>query len=91
MSKSNHPHAFSGCYLSESRNALLGPDNTIRPIRAQCLTVVRYLSDKAGSVVEKDSIIDEVWKDVQATDDSLVQCISQIRKVLGDKEHKVLT
>jgi adenylate cyclase len=33
----------------------------------------------------------EVWKDTHVTDDSLVQCISEIRKALGPAEGKLLS
>ena len=47
-------------------------------------------ADHHDWVVNKDEIIACVWRDAQVTDDSLVQCISEIRKAIGDSEHRIL-
>lgn len=51
---------------------------------------MHYLADRQNQVIFKDEIFQVVWKDVNVTDDSLVQCISDIRKALGDKKHTIL-
>jgi DNA-binding winged helix-turn-helix (wHTH) protein len=35
-------------------------------------------------------LIEAVWRDVHVTDDSLVQCIRDIRRAIGDTEQKLL-
>lgn len=59
-------------------------------LRSQSLAVLRQLVDKIGKVVTKDSLIDTVWGNTFVTDDSLVQCIADIRRAIGDKEHKII-
>lgn len=90
MNKESHAQTFAGCYWSESHNALVGPNGNVRSLRRQSLAVFQCLLNREGSVVKKQTIVDEVWKGVEVTDDSLVQCVSEIRKALGDTGHSVL-
>jgi adenylate cyclase len=41
-------------------------------------------------LVHKNEIMAEVWRDAVVTEDSLTQCIADIRKAIGDGEHRVL-
>jgi TolB-like protein len=59
-------------------------------LRARSYAVLRLLAEKAGHVVEKEEIITKVWDDVSVTDDSLTQCITDIRKAIGDENRRVL-
>jgi TolB-like protein/DNA-binding winged helix-turn-helix (wHTH) protein/cytochrome c-type biogenesis protein CcmH/NrfG len=56
-------------------------------LRRQAFTVLKYLAENAGRVVTKDELIEAVWGSVAVTDDSLVQCIADLRKALGDDKH----
>ena len=51
------------------------------------MEVLRLLAENAGRLVTKDEIISEVWDDVAVTEDSLTQCITDIRKALGDERY----
>jgi len=59
-------------------------------LRSQSLQVLRLLADQTGKVVAKDSLIETIWGDTFVTDDSLVQCISDIRRAIGDRDHKII-
>ena len=59
-------------------------------LRPRSLAVLRLLAENAGRLVHKNEIIAEVWGDVVVTDDSLTQCIADIRKAIGDQEHRIL-
>ena len=60
------------------------------PLRLQSLNVLKYLFDNAGKPVTKAEIMRSVWADTAVTDDSLVQCITEIRKALGDNDHTII-
>ena len=49
-----------------------------------------YLAENAGRLVTKDEIIEQVWGDVVVTDNSLTQCVADIRKAIGDAERRTL-
>jgi TolB-like protein len=46
--------------------------------------VLRYLVERAGRLATKDELVGAVWPNVIVSDDSLAQCIRDIRKVLND-------
>ena len=48
------------------------------------------LAARAGGIVTKSELIESVWADIAVTDDSLVQCIADIRRALGDDAHKIV-
>src|SRR5262245_47040761 len=64
-----------------------GEDLRLRP---KSFDVLRYLAEHPGRVVTKDELIQGVWPDIHVTDDSLVQCIGDIRQTLGDDAHKII-
>ena len=64
-----------------------GPLVALRP---QALAVLKLLAARPGALVSKDDLMAAVWPNVAVTDDSLVQCITEIRKALGDDAHTVI-
>jgi DNA-binding winged helix-turn-helix (wHTH) protein/tetratricopeptide (TPR) repeat protein len=67
-------------------------DQEGRPIalREQSLRVLSELAAKNGETVEKDDLVNAVWARISVSDDSLVQCIRNIRSVLGDSNKQLL-
>lgn len=62
----------------------------IVPLRSQSSDVLAELCASAGQVVPKETLIAAVWPDTFVTDDSLIQCIADIRRAIGDDEHKIV-
>ena len=60
------------------------------PLRPQSFAVLRHLAGNPGRLVTKEELTAAVWPEVAVTDDSLVQCIHEIRRALGDDQHVVL-
>ena len=48
------------------------------------------LARRPGEVVAKDEIFAAVWRNVHVTDDSLTQCVGEIRRAMGDSAHGVV-
>ncbi|WP_428674939.1 winged helix-turn-helix domain-containing protein [Roseibium sp.] len=67
-------------------------DNFGKPVRlrAQSLQVLSVLLSRRGEMVSKSELMEAVWPETHVTDDSLVQCISEIRKVLGPANSRLL-
>ncbi|WP_298850962.1 winged helix-turn-helix domain-containing protein [uncultured Ruegeria sp.] len=87
----SQPIIFLGDFIFDPE--LLGlSDASGAPVdlRSQSLAVLCLLAAQAGRVVSKDNLIDSVWGDTFVTDDSLVQCISDIRRAICDRDHKVI-
>lgn len=59
-------------------------------LRPRSFAVLRLLAENAGRLVTKDAIIAKVWDDVAVTEDSLTQCIADIRKAIGDDDRRIL-
>ncbi len=53
--------------------------------------MLAYLARHAGRVVGKQELLDAVWGEVAVTEDSLVQCLVEIRRTLGDAQDVVKT
>jgi TolB-like protein/DNA-binding winged helix-turn-helix (wHTH) protein/Tfp pilus assembly protein PilF len=60
------------------------------PLRPKSFDVLHYLACNRGRVVSKDELMQAVWPDVFVTDNSLAQCISEVREALGEGAHVVL-
>ena len=65
-------------------------DGHLAELRRQALDVLLVLGVHAGHVVGKDDLMRHVWPRVVVGEDSLVQAIADIRRVLGDREHKLV-
>jgi len=69
--------------VSDGRNAAVA-------LRPQSLAILRLLAAKPGVLVAKDEIMSAVWPNIAVTDDSLVQCVTEIRKALADDRHAII-
>src|SRR5262245_45568278 len=59
-------------------------------LRHRSFAVLRYLAVNAGRVMTKDELLAAIWPGLTVTDDSLTQCISEIRRALGDAGHDLI-
>jgi TolB-like protein/Tfp pilus assembly protein PilF len=59
-------------------------------LRRKSFEVLRYLVEHAGRVVTKEEVLEAVWPDVTVSDDSLIQCISEVRSAIGDRSHQII-
>ena len=60
------------------------------PLRPQAFDLLKYLLQNAGRLVTKDELMKAVWPGVFVTDDSLVQCVRDVRRAIGDEDQSVL-
>src|SRR5262249_22662550 len=60
------------------------------PLRPKSFDVLLYLARHPGRVVAKDELIEALWPGIFVTDNSLVQCISDIRAALDDETQAVV-
>jgi DNA-binding winged helix-turn-helix (wHTH) protein len=59
-------------------------------LRPKAFDVLCYLVESAGRLVSKSELHQAIWPDVVVSDDSLVQCIGELRQKLGDDEHRLI-
>src|SRR5262245_29658447 len=65
-------------------NELLWRGDEAVHLRPKTLAVLRCLAERPGQVVTKAAICREVWPDVTVGDGSLMVCIAELRRKLGD-------
>ena len=81
---------FLGVTLDTRRQLLIRGGEPIR-LRPRTYDVLAFLATHAGRLVPKRELMDAVWGDVAVTDDSLVQCLMEIRRALGGAQDAVKT
>jgi DNA-binding winged helix-turn-helix (wHTH) protein len=59
-------------------------------LRPKAFDVLCYLVESAGRLVSKSELHEAIWPNVAVSDDSLVQCIGELRQKLGDDEHRLI-
>ncbi|PDT78211.1 winged helix-turn-helix domain-containing protein [Bradyrhizobium sp. C9] len=64
-----------------------GVDLDLRP---KSFAVLRHLAGNAGRLVSKQDLHQAVWGNVVVSDDSLVQCIRELRLKLRDDDHRII-
>ena len=75
---------LAGLTLDLRREELRDASGTRIELRNRSFGVLRHLATNAGRVVTKNELLDVNWPGVAVTEDSLTQCISEIRRALGD-------
>ncbi|MFN0185200.1 MAG: winged helix-turn-helix domain-containing protein [Aquabacterium sp.] len=74
--------------LDLAQGELLGADGRPAPLRRQALDVLLVLGRQVDQVVTKGDLMRLVWPDVVVGDGSLSAAVVDIRRVLGDSEHR---
>jgi DNA-binding winged helix-turn-helix (wHTH) protein len=80
---------FDRFTLDLARAALRFDKKEIFP-RPKAFGVLRCLAENAGRLVGKQELFEAVWPDVEVSDDTLVQCVRELRQILDDKEHRLI-
>ena len=65
-------------------------EGAVIALRKQSAAVLACLVQRPEQVVTKAELFAAVWPNAHVTDDSLVQCISEIRRALDDGDHKII-
>lgn len=85
----NKALSFSTFVLDLTRGSLRAGDTDIE-LRPKTFEVLRHLAENAQRLVPKDELSRRVWGNVAVSDDSLVQCIRELRLKLGDDAHRLI-
>lgn len=88
--KSAETITFGGfVFLAKSRELRTVEGKAVN-LRSQTAEVLSLLASRPGEIVSKDALMQAVWPDTFVTDDSLTQCIADIRRALGDDRHVIV-
>lgn len=80
---------FGSFTLDPGRFCVHGPAGRVA-LRRKSFDVLQYLLEHRGQVAGKDELLAAVWPNVTVTDDSLIQCIREIRRAIGDHEQQII-
>ncbi len=86
----NATYRFEQFVLDGARAALLTVDGVEIPLRAKSFDLLRLFVANAGRLLCREEIMRAVWRGLVVTDDSLTQCVRDIRRVLNDEEARLL-
>lgn len=83
-------HLFEGFTLAIGSGVLFGPDGAEVELRPKSLELLHHLVLNAGQVVTREALLDAVWPSVTVSDESVTQCVRDIRRALGDDAQRLV-
>ena len=82
-------YSFGEYRLDLARGTLLkaGADVKLRP---KSFEVLRLLIERHGQLVTKDELLAAVWGHTVVTEDSIFQCLIDVRRAIGDESQQMI-
>ena len=74
----------------ELKRGALYVDGVEIELRPKTFLVLQCLAENAGTLISKETLFQTVWKQRVVGDDSLVQCIRELREKLHDADHRLI-
>ncbi|HZE72128.1 MAG TPA: tetratricopeptide repeat protein [Pyrinomonadaceae bacterium] len=81
--------SFDGFMIDLTRGCLLRGAEEVK-LQPKPFGALTYLVENPGRLIEKAELIQVLWPDTAVTDDSLVQCIGDVRRALGDETQQII-
>src|SRR5262245_37190892 len=78
-----------GFTIDPASCTLRAADHDIK-LRPKSFDVLHHLVQNAGRLVRREELINTVWPGVIVTEESVTQCVSEVRQALSDQEHKII-
>ncbi len=82
-------YSFDSFTLDLTRGCLLCDEKDIK-LRPKSFEVLKYLVKNNGRLITKSELMDAIWVKTAVTDDSLVQCLKDIRHALSDEAQHII-
>jgi DNA-binding winged helix-turn-helix (wHTH) protein/TolB-like protein len=73
-----------GSFVLDLQRAELLRDGIAVPLRPKAFALLSLLAQRAGRVLPKQEILDAIWPGIIVTEDSLTQCVHELRTALGE-------
>ncbi|MEO7338161.1 MAG: transcriptional regulator, partial [Caldimonas sp.] len=81
---------FDGFEFDLQRGELRRTDRTPIPLRPKAEVLLRHLLEAPGRLFSRDELISIAWPASVVTDDSLVQCMVELRTALDDRAQRLI-
>ena len=80
---------FEGYTLDIARSLLRVGDREVA-LRRKSFELLRFLVENPDRLVTKDELLKAIWPNVVVTDESLTQCVSEVRQAIGDSKQTII-
>ena len=80
---------FDGFTLDLTRGCLRRGAQEIK-LPPKPFAALKYLVENPGRLISNAELIEVIWPDTAVTDDSLVQCVIEVRRALSDDAQQVI-
>ncbi len=81
---------FAGFELDLQRAELRGSDRRAIKLRPKTFEMLRLFATNPGRVLSKKELMEGIWPNIHVGEDSLFQCIREIRSALGDDRREMI-
>ncbi|MBN8987514.1 MAG: tetratricopeptide repeat protein [Rhizobiales bacterium] len=81
---------FAGFELDTERARLRGPGGEVIRLRPKAFDMLQLFVANSGRILSKQELIEAIWPNIHVGDDSLFQCIREIRAALGDDQRQLI-
>ena len=78
-------YEFGGYRLETARQRLVAPSGEPIALPSRAFDTLRFLVERAGELVEKADLMRAVWPKTVVEENNLSQCISTLRRALGEE------
>ena len=82
--------ALPGVTIDFRGEEIRNQTGTRAELRPRSFAVLRCLAVKPGTLLTKEELLASCWPGLIVTEDSLVQCISEIRQALGERARNAI-
>jgi DNA-binding winged helix-turn-helix (wHTH) protein/tetratricopeptide (TPR) repeat protein len=83
-------YLFAGFELDQHRAELRGPNRESIKLRPKTFNILTLFVANPGRIISKQELLETVWPNVHVGEDSLFQCIREIRTALGDDQRRMI-
>jgi DNA-binding winged helix-turn-helix (wHTH) protein/TolB-like protein len=77
-----------GDWLVQPALCRLSKDGRIVQVRAKVMDLLAYLAGRAGEVIPKERLLDDVWGSQAISESALTRTVTELRQALGDDAEK---
>jgi TolB-like protein len=81
---------INGVAIDLAAETLASRYGTLVALRPKAFAMLRHLVANPNRLVTKRELVETIWHGLAVTDDSIVQCVRDIRRALDDDGHAVL-
>ena len=85
-------YLFAGFRLDAQRRVMSRDNGEPVPLAPKVFDTLLYFVERPGQLIEKQRLLDAIWPNVVVEENNLNQCISTLRRVLGERpgEHRFI-